>query len=178
MIPRLKKTIKTPPDCSKRGKDMLKLTKETIKRSHILAGIGTPCISLVVGKLIWFSTAFAFWKTWVFVVYNLKFSLAIFDKHVLFTSFSKCYLRLRNNLTLYIYYKPDFVSRMSTHKMRLMVWLNDLKKTCQAHFFEVEAKLKNWCGYFAHQFVILLGSDLTISNYSLVRCGARLGGEV
>jgi len=80
------------------------------------------------------------------------------------TSLSKCYLRLRNNLTLYIYYLMGFVFGMSTYAKLLIVWLKEVKKTCQALFLEVEAKLKKGCSYFTHQFVIFNGVDLTISN--------------
>ena len=53
---------------------------------------------------------------------------------------------------------------MSTQGKRIITWLNEAKKTCQIGFLGLEAKLKNMRGYFAQQFVILEGVDLTISN--------------
>jgi len=51
----------------------------------------------------------------------------------------------------------DFYFGLSTHTKWIMLWLNEVKKTCQARFLEVEAKEEKTPGYFAHQFVIFEG---------------------
>lgn len=58
----------------------------------------------------------------------------------------------------------DFYFGMSTHAKQVMSWLFEVKKTCQVGFFGFEAKVKKTRDYFAQQFVILEGSNLTISN--------------